>query len=744
MPAPLATPADNFPDQPTCEITRAVRHLLEPDDPFVDAVYQICAKKRNGKGIGSGTYSNTFELVKKARNLSQNTDVEAVWVRIHELSQDFPTADFQWNGKMAADTDVTAWRWIFIDVDTDASEGKIPSAEDKQLSRQDAINVRKMLDQHGIPVTTADSGNGWHLLIPFRQPVSPETSELVRKFVQAVAYHAEAQLKQSHIDTKVTNPSRLCKLYGTWSRKADSEELWRCSKLLTESYTIATTQQIQAFIDKYPIPEPKPSPARTAEFGGEITEAKMEEFFDFFGIRHNNRKPFKGSGSKWYIKDCPIGHHTTPSTSSRTMVSLSEGIPGFCCHAEKCGAYGWKQLREHLESGGRKFSFFPKSQPERPENGQSEPADDDWVDSVAEDTPDAPLTFKESKRGAKPKLITRPMSDIKTKPVKWLWQGYLPEKLTILAGAPGTGKSTMAYTFAGIVSSGGYWPDGTKAKQGRVLIWSGEDTADDIIKPRLVEAGADPNFIEILEHAPGPDGAPVPFDPAIHIPDLRELVEYHGDVLMIIIDPIVSAVTGDMNKSNEVRRALDGIGDLADDFHANIFGITHFGKNTQGKDATERLLGSQAFGAKPRMVLVTGKDRVTEECVIVRSKSNIAPCSGGFKYKLNIVQQQSETNEGELDTVQIEWLGHLEGNARDILFEIENGPTEPTAFDKAKQLLRSCFDDKPEWDPKEVFELGKLEGIGQGSIRQAYKVIGADTKKAFGGGAFWFMPEGQS
>lgn len=42
-----------------------------------------------------------------------------------------------------------------------------------------------------------------------------------------------------------------------------------------------------------------------------------------------------------------------------------------------------------------------------------------------------------------------------------------------------------------------------------------------------------------------------------------------------MIDPIISAVSGDMNKANDVRRSLQPLVDLANQYGFAILGITH-------------------------------------------------------------------------------------------------------------------------------------------------------------------------
>ena len=47
-------------------------------------------------------------------------------------------------------------------------------------------------------------------------------------------------------------------------------------------------------------------------------------------------------------------------------------------------------------------------------------------------------------------------ADVVPKDIEWLWRDWLARrKLSILAGAPGAGKSTLAFEFSAIISRGG-------------------------------------------------------------------------------------------------------------------------------------------------------------------------------------------------------------------------------------------------------------------------------------------------
>ena len=113
---------------------------------------------------------------------------------------------------------------------------------------------------------------------------------------------------------------------------------------------------------------------------------------------------------------------------------------------------------------------------------------------------------------------------------------------------------------------------------------------------------------------------------------LQEQVDQIGGIKMLIVDPVVSAVAGDSHKNTEVRRALQPLVDLAADCQCALLGITHFSKGGQGSDPSQRVIGSVAFTAVARVVLVAAKVKSEDgedTRILARSKSNIGPDDGG-------------------------------------------------------------------------------------------------------------------
>lgn len=328
--------------------------------------------------------------------------------------------------------------------------------------------------------------------------------------------------------------------------------------------------------------------------------------------------------------------------------------------------------------------------------------------------------------------------DIVEEPITWLWEGYLPKgKLVILAGDGGTGKSTLAFDLAARLTAGRAWPDGSRMKApGNALIWSSEDDPADTIKPRLMAAEADHHRYGILQ---GEEGTA--FDPARDLESLRAFVreEMKGYLSLLIIDPIVSAVTGDMHRSNDVRRSLQQFVDFAAEFDCCVLGITHFAKNTAGGNVSQRVIGSQAFSALARMVLVTAKEQDTNLRVFARAKSNNSVDDGGYHYTIVPVALQKD-----IVATRVEWHEALEGSSREILASIESDEQKDDSRSQigaAKAFLSDALKDGPV-ATKDLLENAKeMHGISADTLRRAQKQLGVVANKTgFQGQWTWSWP----
>jgi putative DNA primase/helicase len=303
-------------------------------------------------------------------------------------------------------------------------------------------------------------------------------------------------------------------------------------------------------------------------------------------------------------------------------------------------------------------------------------------------------------------------------PIDWLWDGWLAKgKLQLLAGQPGTGKTTLAHALAAITSIGGVWPDGSQATSGNVVIWSGEDDPADTLVPRLIAAGADRSRVYFVKGVSEDEGKRS-FDPAKDMGALLQAVERIGDVKLIVIDPIAMVAVKDSHRNAETRRDLQPVADLCEAAGAAGLGIHHLAKGTVGREPQERLIGSVAFAAVARVVMIATKmppreGERSERRVIVRAKSNIGPDEGGYVYSL----EQVELSEYPIFASRVLWGEAVEGTAREVLAESES-ETERSPREDAKEFLRSFLSEGPA-AAKEVQAAARKEGISPRTLRRA-------------------------
>ncbi len=176
-------------------------------------------------------------------------------------------------------------------------------------------------------------------------------------------------------------------------------------------------------------------------------------------------------------------------------------------------------------------------------------------------------------------------------------------------------------------------------------------------------------------------------------------------------------------------------------------GISHFSKGTAGRDPVERVTGSVAFGAVPRVVFAAAKRRDEDGGgrIFVRAKSNIGPDSGGFVYHL---EQVPLPGYPEIPASRVTWGEALEGRASELLATAEapaavESQEEQAACQDVAVWLKAYLAGEGEVDSNLIYSAAKKNHFSERTVQRARQRIGAMIAvRGFGAGkkSYWSLP----
>jgi hypothetical protein len=338
-------------------------------------------------------------------------------------------------------------------------------------------------------------------------------------------------------------------------------------------------------------------------------------------------------------------------------------------------------------------------------------------------------------------LDTVRLADVEMRRVEWLWPLRIArDKLTIMAGDPGLGKSQIAVDIAARISSRSEWPDGERAPLGSVVILAAEDSADDTIRPRLEAAGGDSKRVHVVRMLTSAEGQRRGFDLHTDIERLAGLCERIGDVALIIIDPI-SAYMGDADSHmmTAVQPVLAAIADLAERCKVAVLAIHHPPKNAPSK-AIHAFSGSLAFAAGPRLVFIVTEDANEDERkLLLPVKNNLGPLAAGLAYRVVFASV-----EHRISTSCIAWDDMpIEVSASEALRAANSSSREPERLSEAIEWLQAELANGAAL-VDEVQQSAAAAGISERTLKRAKQELGVVAEKEeglFHGGKWkWRLP----
>lgn len=220
------------------DMIRRTIKIMKPDSELFEV------RIIRGKDILSAYFRDAETLIRKLSE--QNLDGKSVYLtlqRIHEGCE----ARRQWENFIdvgrqklpsTSDNDITAYSFIPIDLDPERPAEISSTEEELEAARELSYQIIAYMTDNGFKkYIKALSGNGYHLLFPVDIPTRTKAErDAGKERVSEILATLDQYFSNDacHVDTTLSNPARILKLYGTLAQKGRNtpQRPFRMSKIL--------------------------------------------------------------------------------------------------------------------------------------------------------------------------------------------------------------------------------------------------------------------------------------------------------------------------------------------------------------------------------------------------------------------------------------------------------------------------------------------------------------------------------
>lgn len=292
---------------------------------------------------------------------------------------------------------------------------------------------------------------------------------------------------------------------------------------------------------------------------------------------------------------------------------------------------------------------------------------------------------------------------------EWLVAGYIPKGcVTLLCSDGGIGKTTLWCDTLAAFTQGTLTifdkaleiPFHTGDKHS-VMYFSKEDPTEEVLKHKLMVAGADPKLIRCF----GLDDermTKIWYGSLL----LEKLVEkYRPDI--VVFDTLQAFLPDgvEMSKRKDMRDALNPLNQLGAKFGTAFLMIMHTNKsNSSGR---QRMADSSDIWDLGRSALMAGRTKDEGICYLSHEKSNYGRLQKTILFSVN--------DDG------VEFKGTSKRKDRDYMSDNISSPAPTPRLDEAKEFILENIEDGME--VKELEAMAKRAGITQATLRDAKAIL---------------------
>jgi putative DNA primase/helicase len=367
-------------------------------------------------------------------------------------------------------------------------------------------------------------------------------------------------------------------------------------------------------------------------------------------------------------------------------------------------------------------------------------------------------------------LVFEPLSEARPYDVRWLWPDRIAgDKLTMLVGDPGVGKSLLSLDMAARVSTGRPWPDepvNTGLREpGGVLLLSELDDPDDTIRPRLQALGADLSRIVLLRSfirvadPPAPDPHEdvmeavvrrlcakrtpplrdnLPFSVGGKLTMLADAIKRMGNCKLLIIDPLSAYIDSNYTR-RQLNELMQELVEIAASEQVAILVVSHFSRGSHSLFHYGGQTNSRFVASARSVWKIVGDSEFRDRRLLLPLKNNLGSDWLGLGFRIESAPDDPAPRIGWEQTP-------LEVKAPRMVYEPEKPKTLPNSYALHRQMIHEWLRQQLESGERfaqEILAAAALARIGQRSLRLALREIGGQTRKGSTGLWVWSL-ENQS